>query len=151
LKIAFDENLPPAMVSIFQKLTKDDDLSVTIISARRYRPRSERGDQNWIRRFARAGGTVIISGDGRMRANLHEQSALMHAKMITFFFESKWCVANFYVKVAMLLNWWPRIMEVAGQSVPGDFWEIPFEWNWKDMKNVRPKTDVPGPQQRRRS
>jgi hypothetical protein len=75
------------MVSIFEKLTKDEDLPVTIISARRYRPRSERGDQNWIKRFARAGGTVIISGDGRMRANLHEQSALVHAKMITFFRE----------------------------------------------------------------
>lgn len=86
-----------------------------------------------------------------MRANLHEQSALMHAKMITFFFESKWCVANFYVKAAMLLNWWPRIIEMAGQSNPGDFWEIPFEWHWKDMKNVRPKTDTPGPKQRLRS
>jgi hypothetical protein len=133
------------MVSVFQKLTKDEDLPVIIVSARRYRPRTERGDQNWIRRFARAGGTVIVSGDGRMRANLHEQAALSQAKMITFFFESKWCVANFYVKVAKFLNWWPRIIEIAGQSNPGDFWEIPYQWHWKEMKNVRPKTNTPKP------
>lgn len=142
MKIAFDENLPLIMVSIFRSLAKDEHLPVTIVSARRYRPKSERGDQNWIRRFAKAGGKVIISGDARMRANLHEQTALMQSGMITFFFESKWNECNFYVKSAMLFNWWPRIVEVAGKSNPGDLWEIPHQWNWKDMKNVRPKTDA---------
>jgi hypothetical protein len=130
------------MAGIFQKLAKEESLRVTIVSARRYRPRSERGDQNWIRRFAKAGGKVIISGDARMRSNLHEQAALMQAGMITFFFEYKWNESNFYVKCAMLFNWWPRIIEVAGQSSPGDFWEVPHQWNWKDMRNVRPQADL---------
>jgi hypothetical protein len=142
VKIAFDENLPPMMVGIFQKLAKQEKLPVVIVSARRYRPRSERGDQNWIRRFAKAGGKVIISGDARMRSNLHEQAALTQAGMITFFFEYKWNTSNFYVKCAMLFNWWPRIIEVAGQSTPGDFWEVPHQWNWKDMRNVRPQGDL---------
>ncbi len=77
-----------------------------------------------------------------MRANLHEQAALLHTGMITFSFEGRWSKANFYVKVAMLRNWWPRIIEVARASQPGDFWEIPYRWDWKDMKNVRPKSDL---------
>jgi hypothetical protein len=143
LKVAFDENLPKAKVALFQMVAKDEGLDLVIVSARKYRPRSERGDQNWIRRFAKSGGQVIISGDGRMRAHLHEQAALSQARLITFFFEGRWSQDTFFVKTAMLLKWWPKIMEVAANSKPGDFWEIPYSWNWKDMRNVRPKTETP--------
>lgn len=137
MKIAFDENIPPLMLKTFQSLASAGEiLGHEIVGAKDYRPVGERGDQNWIERFALDGGLVIISGDVRIRVLPAERAALAQAGLITFFFESRWGQADGWVKSSMLLRWWPQILEQISSSKPGDCWEIPFQWNTKPMRNV---------------
>lgn len=141
MKVAFDENIPIGMVRVFQTLAAEGQiLEAEIHYAGDYRPTGERGDENWIVRFAKDGGNVIVSGDERMRSLPQERAALAQTGMITFFFDSQWSSKNFFVKAAMLLNWWPKIMDVAKNSEPGQCWQIPFAWNWTNMRDVTPPT-----------
>lgn len=138
MKVALDENIPLGIVRAFQALTKEGTLrGVEIVSAREYAEDHEKDDVPWIKRFAVDGGQVIISGDKRMRARVHERDALTSAGMIVFFFTSSWSSKNDFTKSAMLLNWWPKIAEYIANGKPGDFWEIPFQWNLKGLRDVR--------------
>lgn len=139
MKIALDENIPPAVVKMLENLARDPNSQhLTIISARRYRPPGESGDQNWVKRFRRARGTVVVTGDKRIRGNLHEQAAFFEAGMVVFFFEPAWNEMPLNSKSAMLMQWWPTILEQARKSRRGDFWEIPCSWNIKEMRSVTP-------------
>lgn len=137
MKIAFDENISPLLLKTFQSLASAGQiLGHEFVSAKDYRPLHEKGDENWIERFAKDGGGVIISGDVRIRSLPVERAALAQAGLITFFFESRWGQADGWTKSSMLMNWWPRIAEQVAASKPGDCWEIPFQWNHKAMRNV---------------
>jgi PIN like domain len=137
LKIALDENIPHLMVIVFQTLAKEGSvLNGQIVSARDYRPFSEQGDEHWIRRFAADGGQVVISGDTRMRSRIHELAALVECGLITYFFERRWSAVNFYTKSAMLLHWWQAIRAHMDMAAKGTCWEIPHQWQWKDLVDV---------------
>ncbi len=124
-------------------LAKDGDLPrVAIVSARKYRLIAERGDENWVIRFKKARGTVVVTGDAKIRGNLHEQAAFFQAGMITFFFDRRWNNLKLNSKSAMLMQWWPAIIAKAVSSKRGDFWEIPTEWNIKEMRDVRPPAEA---------
>jgi hypothetical protein len=143
LKIALDENIPAAVVKMLSGLAKvDDSQKITVVSAKKYRPIGEHGDENWVRRFARAQGHVVVTGDGRIRRDLHEQAAFFQAGMITFFFDSAWNGFSLNNKAAMLMVWWPTIIAKAKDSKPGDSWEIPSTWTVKEMRFVRPPEEA---------
>lgn len=140
MKIALDENISPKLVRLVQCLSDHQLIGDhEVVSARSFRPINERGDAGWIERFSESGGKVIISGDARIRANLHERAALAQAGLITFFFGGKWSGKNAIVKGAMFLNWWPRIEDYITKSKAGDCWEIPDHWNWRDFRDVSVK------------
>ena len=109
MKIAFDENIPTAMVRIFQILANEKQLrwlsdGLTVKSAADYTPKrgdpdyDKNNDAPWIRRFAADGGSAIISGDTNMRRQPHERLALVQQGMVTIFFEPKWSKWVFFRK-----------------------------------------------------
>ena len=137
MKIAFDENIPQLMVRVFQTLANDGHvLGVEIFSARAYRPDYEKGDDNWIKRFASSGGQIIISGDVHMRSRIHERAALAQAKVITYFFDGRWSKFGLFTKSAMLLQWWPFLAEHMKAAQPATCWEIPAVWNITELRDV---------------
>jgi hypothetical protein len=96
VKIAFDENMPMAMVRFFENFATERQLrkltgNFDIESAKKYTPELSdddyvaKNDVPWIRRFAKAGGRVIISGNTRMREVPHERLALIECGMVTIF------------------------------------------------------------------
>lgn len=143
MKIAIDENIPIAIVKMLSGLAKDGDSPKhQIVSAKLYRPIAERGDENWVRRFARARGNVVVTGDARIRGNLHEQAAFYRAGMITFFFDTDWHRLPMNERAAMLMVWWPAVLKKAEDSQPGDSWEIPCVMKVKEMRFVRPPPEA---------
>lgn len=143
MKIALDENIPAAVVKMLSGLAKvDDSQKITVVSARKYRAIDEHDDENWVRRFAKARGNVVVTGDARIRSNLHEQAAFFQADMITFFFDAAWNGFTLHNKAAMLMTWWPAIIEKARASRLGDSWEMPFNWTVKEMRFVRPPEEA---------
>ncbi|HSC17364.1 MAG TPA: hypothetical protein VLC74_00470 [Rhizomicrobium sp.] len=146
MKIAFDENMPPVMASVFQTLAKESGiLKAEIVLASSYRPIHERGDEHWARRFAADGGDVVVSGDTRMRSRLHELAALVECGLITYFFERRWSDVNFFTKSAMLLHSWTPVRKHMDTAPKGTCWEIPYSWTWKELENVSadPKAITP--------
>jgi tryptophan synthase alpha subunit len=137
VKIAFDENIPIVMVRVFETLAREKIIpEIEVFSAAAYRPVEERGDENWVKRFASAGGKVVISGDVQMRSRLHERAALAQAGVVTYFFEGPWSRFNPFSKSAMLIQWWPYLVEHMKTGAAGSCWEIPVSWNVKELKNV---------------
>lgn len=133
MKFAFDENIPEVLArgfQIFLELTAHDIEYAKLYSVRNV------GDDYWMAAFANNGGEVIISGDLNIRQKPAELKALEQHELISFFMENRWSNANFFVKSAMILNWWPRIEEVAMASNKGDSWEIPYQWSWRDMRQL---------------
>ena len=147
MKVAFDENMPRALVRVFQILSKErkfQNLSagLDIRSAADYTPEegqpdhSYRNDAPWISRFAADGGRVIISGDTAMKSRPHERLALVELGMVTIFFESQWSQWKFFKKCSLLLHWWPEIIKTIGKAQPGTFWHIPSHWQDGFLRQV---------------
>jgi hypothetical protein len=139
LKIAFDENVPVAMVRVFQTFAKERQLrklmgNFSIESAADYTPKlsdvdyARKNDVPWIKRFAGVGGKVIISGNTEMKNIPHERLALLQEGMVVIFFESRWNDWNFFRKCALLLHWWPVIAKKIKTAKRGTFWHIPLNW-----------------------
>jgi hypothetical protein len=125
------------MATVFQTLGKEEGvLKAEVVLAKTYRPHGESGDEHWTRRFAADGGQIIISGDTRMRARLHELAALVESGLVTYFFQRQWSDASFFTKSAMLLHWWKPVRDHMDTAAKGTCWEIPYQWTWKDLVNV---------------
>lgn len=138
MKVAFDENMPAAMVRVFQGFQKEQALKdiaggITIKKAQDYYPNIDdpdyvpKDDAPWIRRFAADGGKAIISGNTKMRKVPHERLALVQTRMIVIFFASKWSGWKFCRKCSLLIHWWPNILDAVKNAEPG-FYMVPSSW-----------------------
>lgn len=153
MKIAFDENVPSAMVKVFETFASERQLrrkigSFRIISAREFTPKPDdndykkKNDVPWIKRFADAEGKAIISGDTRMRFVPHERLALIQHGMLVFFFDTKWNQWDFFRKCSLLIHHWPAIAKrIKGGRAPA-FWYIPLSWS-ETAKLRKVPTDDP--------
>jgi hypothetical protein len=140
LKIAFDENVPIAMVKVFQTFANERQLkrkigAFEITSATQYTPKPgdddylKKNDVPWIKRFAAVGGRVIISGDTEMRYVPHERLALIQAGMLVFFFDGKWSQWDFFRKCSLLIHHWPAIASRIKRGRAPAFWHVPLSWH----------------------
>lgn len=136
MKVAFDENVPIAMVRVFQTFANETQIrkltgGLVVESAADHTPTPgdadylPKNDVPWIRRFAASGGTVIISGNTRMQSVYHERLALVQAGMVVVFFESRWNNLKFWTKCAILLHWWPEVVTTIKKAPAPSFWRIP--------------------------
>jgi hypothetical protein len=145
LKVAFDENVPIAMVRVFQTFASERQLkkligTIEVKSAKDYAPTPgdadylPKNDVPWIKRFAADGGKVIISGDTNMRYVPHERLALVEAEMLVFFFDGKWNEWGFFHKCSLLIHHWPAIssrIQRTKRAAKAAFWQIPLSWSEK--------------------
>jgi hypothetical protein len=145
LKVAFDENVPSAMVRAFQAFAKERQLrrvtgDIDIKSAADYTPKLgdadyvRKNDVPWLKRFAEDGGKVVISGNTAMKNVPHERMALNELGFVVIFFESQWSNWPFFRKCALLLHWWPEVARTIKRAKPG-FWHIPC--NYKEKGKLR--------------
>jgi len=137
LKIAFDENVPAAMLRMFQGFHNERALKhlvdgIELVKAQSYYPRAgdkdyRRSDDPWIRRFAVDGGKVILSGDGKMLQRQHEKLALKECGMVAVFLPGKWSTWKLCQKASLLLHWWPVIVSEVRNYEQG-FYRVPKAW-----------------------
>ncbi|RNJ43861.1 hypothetical protein DNR46_20000 [Mesorhizobium japonicum] len=126
------------MVRVFKLFHQERSLKhivqgVEIKSAKDYTPKPEdhdyqrKSDVPWIRRYAAAGGRIIVSGDVKMSSVPHERLALVEEGMVVVFFAPKWDNWLFCRKAALLLHWWPTILTHVRTAKPG-FFVVPCAW-----------------------
>ncbi|WP_163005998.1 hypothetical protein [Methylobacterium brachiatum] len=139
MRVVFDEHVPSALVRVLQSFSNERQFrkltgGYTIERARDYAPKVDDpdylkgSDVPWVRRYAAAGGQVIISGDTNMMSEPHERLALLEEKMIVCFFGSQWSGWKFYKKCALVINWWPTIVKTMTTADQGTFWRVPASW-----------------------
>jgi len=140
LKIALDEHIGQNLVEALKALSGEAGmLRVELVSARNYSGNVKAAsDIPWLEKFAKDGGTVVVSGDMRMRGKLHEQRALRDAGFVVFFPARQWNNFNVHNRAAFLIRWWPFILKQAKSSTAGRFYEIPISWTSTEMKEVTP-------------
>jgi hypothetical protein len=139
VKIAFDEHIAIKVVEGFKSFATIGALAAAeFVSARDYVEDDDEPntDVPWLRRFRDNGGTVVISGDKKMRGRPHERSALIECGFIVFFCHPSWNKFQLHEKVARLINLWPQIEEKIVNGQAGDFWELPHAWSgeFRDVK-----------------
>lgn len=150
MKIAFDEHVPDGLVRVFESLTAERKMrrvigangrgqegGYEIVTSRSFNAlpgdddyiKGKGSDAPWINKFAASGGTVIISGNVDMMSVPQEVIALQQAGMITFYFEGKWNLWNFFKKSALLLWHWELIIRTVQNGSPGDVYRIPVAFS----------------------
>ena len=148
MKVAFDENMPAAMVRILRGFHAERGLrtlvaGISIVRAQDYYPGKTdadfglKDDSPWIRRFAADGGRVVVSGDTRMMKKPHERLALIEAGLTTIFFPNPWHGWKFCQKCALLMHWWPTIIATVKKPEPGFFM---VQKSWPDYGEAKLRT-----------
>jgi hypothetical protein len=117
------------MVKVFQTFANERQLQklftrgLSIESAIDYTPKPgdsdylPKNDVPWIKRFASAGGKVVISGNTAMRRVSPERLALVEEGMIVIFFEDSWNNKRFFTKCAFLMHEASELGEKLEQTV----------------------------------
>jgi hypothetical protein len=139
LKIALDEHVPKQVATALVALASGRGAkALSICSARDYSVPNSDSDVPWLQRFAEDGGTVVVSGDAKMRGKLHEQRALSDAGFVVFFMSAAWNRMPLHEKAAMLVRWWPIILEKISTASSGQFFQLPHNWTGTEMREVTP-------------
>ena len=126
------------MVRVFrlfqeERALKSQVKGIVVKQAQEYYPRADdpdysaKDDAPWIRRFAADGGRAIVSSDRRMLTKPHEKLALVQSGLVVIFFSGAWYDWKFCAKSALILHWWPTIMEAVSSAEPG-FYRVPIAW-----------------------
>jgi hypothetical protein len=146
VKIAFDENVPIQMVRVFKALGQEKRFSrsgIEFVSATDYTPRpsdpdyEKNNDVPWLNRFAKGGGTVVVSGNVRMLEQPHELAAL--GQFTVFMFERRWNQWDFHRKTSLLLFNWPLVLAKLKKAEVGEVWCIPNHFKQDgELRDVSP-------------
>ena len=153
MKIAFDENMPRALVRTFRTLARDKGFQRTfgkiqIVSAKDYTPKPDDedylpgNDVPWLTRYRKSRGRVFISGDTAMPDVPHELKAIEELGLIAFFMPPRWNNWRFPRKSALIFAWLERIIEHAKIARPGTLHRVPNDWREEATLFVIPS---PGP------
>ncbi|MGN6112860.1 MAG: hypothetical protein ACTHOC_07610 [Luteimonas sp.] len=139
MKIALDEHISKSLVEALTALSGEAGmLQVELVSARNYAVPKATSDVPWLQKFKADGGTVVVSGDAKMRGKLHEQRALSDAGFVVFFPARRWNQLNGLAKTAFLILWWQAILQTAASAKPGQFFEVPLTNRVGPMRVVTP-------------
>jgi hypothetical protein len=136
LKVAFDQNVPIALVRVLQTFAKEKQFrkisgNFDIRAAADYTPQPgdsdyrPKDDAPWLKRFADDGGKVVISGDTKMKDRAHERLALIEHGFVVIFFEGQWSNWKFWRKCALLIHWWPVIADKIKRAKKASFYHVP--------------------------
>jgi hypothetical protein len=85
-------------------------------------------DPTWIKEFATSGGIAIISGDGRIRQNQIDLVAYIESGLIGIWVPSNFDDLKGYGQAALILRWFPMIVEKIKGSIARDCWQMPMSW-----------------------
>lgn len=85
-------------------------------------------DPTWIKDFAESGGNAIISGDSNIRQNPVDLIAYIESGLIGVWVPSNYDDLKGYGQAALILRWFPMIVEKIKCSTARDCWQLPMNW-----------------------
>lgn len=126
MKIRLDENLSPRVAKALLALTENREGFEVSHVRQVHGPKTD--DADWMMAFAEDGGTAIVSGDYNILKNWPNLIAYKESGLIGFFPTPTFNGLAGYAKAALLIRWWPAIVERIQLSSRGDTWRLPMHW-----------------------
>jgi hypothetical protein len=126
LKVRLDENLSYRVAGAIRAIVSGRT-GLTVDWVRDHHPPSTT-DPSWIFKFAQEGGNAIVSGDPNILQNWPDLVAYMESGLVSFFPPPRFNDLKGYSQAALILRWWPCVVEKIKVSAPGDAWRIPLSW-----------------------
>lgn len=123
MNFLFDEHIPSRLAKAIAALADGDGYGVHHL--REIFPAATK-DVDWIADIGARGGWFFLSEDRRIRTRPAERIALQQAGLSGFFFAKGWNQEGLWGRAALLVRWWPQIIETANTANAGDFFEVPF-------------------------
>ncbi|MGY6531835.1 PIN-like domain-containing protein [Glycocaulis sp.] len=126
MKIRLDENLSFRVAAAIRGFTANR-AGFEVSHVRDDNPPGT-SDPIWLKKFSDEGGSVVISGDPNILRNWTNLIAYRETGLIAFFPPTRWDQLKAFGQAALLMRWWPAIIEKAKASNRGDCWRIPMGW-----------------------
>ncbi|MEQ8391431.1 MAG: hypothetical protein RIB30_10595 [Thalassospira sp.] len=132
----FDENMPPKLARAIIELSKGSNHQILII-------REEFGagtsDVSWMTQSTNKYGpdVVAITCDHHIKSRPHEMASFKNNGLRAFVLPKLFTQYKYWDKSAFLVRWWPKIVETAETSSPGELFLIPGRQTPKDLKAYR--------------
>lgn len=126
MKIRLDENVSPRVAKAILALAEGRQRFEVSHVREVHGPKT--ADADWMMSFAQEGGTAIVSGDYNILRHWPDLIAYKESGLIGFFPPPAFNGWTGYAKAALLIRWWPSILEKIQRSSRGDTWRIPSRW-----------------------
>lgn len=124
MRFFFDNNISRRLAEAMAALSTYEDSSIQVHHLQgRFGPKVS--DIQWIGTLAAEGDWVVVSGDGRIRTRPAEKRAFQSAGLTTFFWAKGWLKSRFWDQAALLVRWWPHVIQQSRLVQPGAVFEIP--------------------------
>jgi len=122
VRVAVDENLPPALARALNALFAGEHEVVHLRD--RFGPAVS--DETWISELSAEGRWVVISGDTKIARKKAEQAAFRNSRLVGFFLSSALGEAKTIRKMQRLLALWDDIEALAKPLAGGAMFEVPI-------------------------
>lgn len=145
MKVRIDENMSRRVASALKGFMAGQD-GFIVDHVRDHHPPGT-SDPSWIRSFAAEGGHAIVSGDARILQHWPDLVAYMESGLVSFFPPAKFDDLKGPGQAALIMRWWPAIVEKAKASSASQCWRLPLDWSpdlskFKELKDPRFVTDA---------
>ena len=120
MKAQLDENLSPALARALNAIASVDDHQVVHVTD--YAKGAP--DISLFQQAILAGISIHVTQDHHHRRSL-EKEAIASLGLTVFVLASGWNRMEHYQKAAWLIEWWPKIMQMARLTTAGSIYSIP--------------------------
>lgn len=131
MRIAFDENMPPAVVRALQVLVASENAgareAIEVLHALDLAARGT-GDVPLIHRIADGaiGKAALVTADRRQRTRAHERRAFEDAGVVGIVLARQWNQAPMWTRAQLVLAWWFEWIRTIDGAAPGTVWSCPY-------------------------
>jgi hypothetical protein len=123
VRFFLDNCLSPLYAQSLNVLSERDGHSVVHLSEMFERSVT---DPTWIRALSKEGDWIIVSGDTRILKTPELKAEWLNSGLTAFFLASGWMNVKYWPQAAMLVRWWPSILEQARLVERGTGFEVPY-------------------------
>lgn len=132
MRVCADENISHVLSELLRKHLVSRDFSLETVDDHQARSVD---DVIWVKRFADAGGNVIIGADGAMTTRPHEVVAINETGLRLVLLDPKWARSKKHLQIAHLFFWWPRIeITLRDSKTKEKCFRVP--WGWSEAEDA---------------
>ena len=130
MKLALDENLPPALARAIHALMQPDDGQPDDGEATSIPERFGRG----IAALHAEGGWSVLTTDRKLRTRPHERAALERSELLVFILAPGWNQEEYWRKAAGVIRWLPSMIDALPIHKPPALLSVPHRWTPAPIK-----------------